>query len=95
MKKLIFGMATLLAAGTLMAGSVDYLSNQSADYLRTFSRNASLDADAAVYNPAGTAFLQPGLTLALSNQSIWKLYENKLALGIPAYDGGLTFNVNS
>jgi len=78
MKKLILGAVALMTAGTLMAGSVDYLSNQSADYLRTFSRNASLDADAAVYNPAGTAFFAPGLTFALSNQSVFKVYENDM-----------------
>lgn len=80
MKKLILGLAALMTAGALSAGSIDYLSNQSADYIRTFSRNASLDADAAVYNPAGTAFLAPGLTFALSNQSVFKLYENDLTL---------------
>ncbi len=90
MKKLILGLAALLAAGSLTAGSVDYLSNQSADYLRTFSRNASLDADAAVYNPAGTAFLTPGLTFALSNQTVWKLYEAALGLGVAAYDKNYT-----
>lgn len=87
MKKLILGLAAFLTAGTLMAGSIDYLSNQSADYLRTFSRNASLDADAAVYNPAGTAFMTPGLTFALSNQTIFKLYENDLSIpgaGVPS-----------
>jgi len=76
MKKLLLALAALTVAGSLSAGSIDYLSNQSADYLRTFSRNASLDVDAAVYNPAGTAFFAPGLTVGLSNQSIWKLYEN-------------------
>jgi long-chain fatty acid transport protein len=80
MKKLVLGLTALLSAGILTAGSVDYLSNQSADFLRTFSRNASLDADAAVYNPAGTAFMAPGLTFALSNQSILKLYENDMNL---------------
>jgi len=80
MNRWITGLAALLAAATLSAGSIDYLSNQSADYLRTFSRNASLDADAAVYNPAGTVFLLPGLTLGLSNQSVFKVYENDLAI---------------
>jgi len=33
-----------------------------------------------VYNPAGTVFLLPGLTLGLSNQSVFKVYENDLAI---------------
>lgn len=67
----------VLCASALFAGSIDYLSNQSADYMRTFSRNAATSgADIAVYNPAATAFLAPGMYFQLSNQSIFKVYEN-------------------
>ena len=45
MKKILMGC---LAAAAMMpgafAGSIDYLSNQSADYVRTYSRNATTDA---------------------------------------------------
>lgn len=87
MKKLSLGLAALLWAGSAWAGSIDYLSNQSAEYIRTFSRNASLDADAAVYNPAGTAFLPQGLTFNLSNQSILKEYSSDFDIGVARYDG--------
>lgn len=53
------------------AGSIEYLTNQSADYIRTFSRNAATDgADAAIFNPAGTAWLKDGIHLSLSSQTL-------------------------
>lgn len=80
MKKILMGC---LAAAAMMpgafAGSIDYLSNQSADYVRTYSRNATTDAaDAAFYNPAGTAFLKDGLSLQLNNQTIIKDYSDTI-----------------
>jgi long-chain fatty acid transport protein len=46
------------------------LPNHSAQFVRTLNRNASTDADAAFYNPAGLAFLAaPGLHVMLSAQS--------------------------
>ena len=56
------------------AGSIDYLTNQSADYIRTLGRNAATDAaDIVSHNPAGTAFLRhDGLYLSLSAQTILK-----------------------
>jgi long-chain fatty acid transport protein len=68
-----------VSAGELFAGSIDYLSNQSADYVRTFSRSASTDADAVIYNPAGTGMMKPGLYTQLSNQSILKTYQGTKA----------------
>jgi len=75
-KRLGLLMALLFVAGNLYAGSVDYLSNQSAKYFMTLSRNASTDASADIvhYNPAGTAFLAPGLYFDISNQSLDKPY---------------------
>jgi long-chain fatty acid transport protein len=67
--------ATTLLVGSARAGSVDYLSNQSADYMRTFARNAATDsADVAFYNPAGAAFLRDGLYLNLNTQHVLKYY---------------------
>ena len=61
----------LLAPTAALAGSIEYLSNQSADYIRTFSRNASVDGpDAATYNPAGTTFLKGNIYLGISNQTL-------------------------
>lgn len=46
--------------------------NHSAEYVRTLNRNASCDADAAFYNPAGLAFSNSkGLSFMVSNQTIY------------------------
>ena len=48
------------------------LPNHSAEYVRTQSRNASTEADAVFYNPAGTAFMKKqGLYIMLSLQGIY------------------------
>lgn len=60
----------LAASVTLFAGSAEENTNQSAEYMKTLNRNASTDADATFYNPAGTAYLQEGLYLYLSSQTI-------------------------
>ncbi len=65
MKKVSLFSAAMLAlvfsAGSLYAGSVDALGNLSAEYVRSLSRNASTDADAATYNPAGIMLMEDGL----------------------------------
>ena len=69
-------VAAILAAMTLLstpclAGSIEYLSNQSADYIRTFSRNAAIDGpDIATFNPAGTTFMGDNIYLGISNQTL-------------------------
>lgn len=75
-RSMLFAIAVLAAVCTteVYAGSIDYLSNQSAEYIRTFSRNASTDADAVHYNPAGTAFMKDGIYFYLSNQTVLKEY---------------------
>ena len=72
-------MGALMFAGTgLFAGSLDNLSNQSAKWLMTTSRNASVDgADTVQYNPAGTAWLSEGLHFDASGQTLFKHYSNK------------------
>ncbi len=79
MKKfsVLLTLAVLMVSSSVFAGSIDYLSNQSAKYLMTLNRNASTDAsaDLAYYNPAGTAFLAPGFYIDLSNQTLLKAYK--------------------
>jgi long-chain fatty acid transport protein len=88
----------LLIGGGLFAGSLDYLSNQSAGFGMTLSRNAATEgADIAAFNPAGTPFLSPGLHIDLSNQLLFKMYSadtdftpvagGPLAPLLPAVDG--------
>jgi long-chain fatty acid transport protein len=80
MKKTLLATCLFVAAASsppdALAGSIDALSNQSAAYIRTFSRNSATDeADIVSYNPAGTAWLGDGLFLNLNNQTILKKYE--------------------
>lgn len=78
MKKITLCSAIIiyLAGSPLFAGSLDYLTNQSAKICMTFHRAASTDpsADIVNYNPAGTAFLDKGLYLDLSSQTLLKMY---------------------
>ncbi len=77
MKKILsIGIILFSAHGSLFAGSLDYLTNQSAKICMTFHRAASTDSSADIvnYNPAGTAFLEKGLYLDLSSQTLIKMY---------------------
>jgi long-chain fatty acid transport protein len=73
---LLFILGILILSTEVFAGSIDYLSNQSAEYFITLNRNAATDAaDIANYNPAGTVFLpQNGLYLDTSVQYLFKPY---------------------
>lgn len=62
MRKRIIAVGVVLLivglASSLQAGGVINKQNLSADYLRTLNRNAATDmADAAAFNPAGTAMM--------------------------------------
>ena len=60
------------AQATFLNQEDGILPNHSAQYVRTLNRNASIDADAAFYNPAGLAFMeQPGLYIMFSSQSYY------------------------
>ncbi|PKL38376.1 MAG: hypothetical protein CVV44_10845 [Spirochaetae bacterium HGW-Spirochaetae-1] len=78
MKKLVAFFTFFIVTGglSLFAGSLDYLTNQSAKVCLTFHRTASTDASADIvnYNPAGTAFLEKGLYLDFSSQMLFKPY---------------------
>jgi long-chain fatty acid transport protein len=83
MKKLFVSLyvAGLIVLGSspLFAGSVDHLSNFSAEYMRTLNRNAATDsADAAVYNPAGVMEMENGTYGNLSLQYTDKDWKNKV-----------------
>ena len=64
--------AMLLTSTVTWAGDINNSSNHSAAFARTLTRNASTEADAAVYNPAGTAFAKAGLQISLHNQHYLK-----------------------
>jgi long-subunit fatty acid transport protein len=61
-----------MSSTVLFAGGLVTNTNQSAAWARTLSRNATLGIDAVYFNPAGLGFLENGLHLSLSNQSIFQ-----------------------
>ncbi len=78
--------SALVAALPVLGGSVDNRNNSSPEYLRTLNRNAADDApDAAVYNPAGTAYMAPGAHFSLANQTVYKDYGHTSATGTSTY----------
>ena len=81
-------------ASSLQAGGIINKQNLSADYMRTLNRNAATDmADAAVYNPAGTAMMQDGLYLKADAIYLMKDYSNQLPNAIgPLNLGGRTLD---
>jgi len=77
MKKfsVLLTLAVLMVSSSVFAGSIDYLSNQSAKYVMNAARTASTDgADIVAYNPAGTALMGEGFFIDVSNQTLLKYY---------------------
>ncbi len=74
MKRRFFLTAIILASVTpLFAGGIFYNSNQSAEYFRTYERNAATDnADAVYYNMSGTTKMKDGLYVNASNQFLFQ-----------------------
>jgi len=67
--------ALLLAAGIsgqLFAGGIVSNTNQSAQFVRMLSRNASTQIDAVYFNPAGLVRMDDGFHFSLHNQSIFQ-----------------------
>lgn len=62
----------LLLMNTAFAGGILTNTNQSAQFVRMPSRNASTDIDAVYYNPAGLMQMKNGFYFALNNQTIWQ-----------------------
>ena len=82
MKKLTFLAALTLVAN--MAFSIGLLTNtnQSAQFIRMMSRNASLDVDAVYFNPAGLIKLENGWHFSINSQTIFqkKIIDSKFPL---------------
>lgn len=78
-----------LASG-IHAGSVDNRNNNSAEYIRSLSRNAATDgADASIYNPAGTVMLTDGFHLAVDNQTVAKFNRQEIVSQNTAYESNI------
>ena len=72
MRKLTFSAVMLMLANITFGGGILTNSNQSAQFIRMLSRNASLDIDAVYYNPAGLVKLEDGWHFGLYNQTIFQ-----------------------
>jgi long-chain fatty acid transport protein len=81
-KRLIsFGIIVLIVgmALPLYAGGIINKQNQSADYIRSLTRNATTDAaDAVVYNPAGVMRMQNGFYVKADAIFLQKDYTNEV-----------------
>jgi long-subunit fatty acid transport protein len=61
---------SMLLMNTAFAGGILTNTNQSAQFARMLSRNASIDLDAVYFNPAGLTQLNNGFYFGLQNQTI-------------------------
>ena len=78
---ILFITGTDIAMASQLHQEDGIMPNQSAEYVRTLSRNASTDADAAFYNPAGTAFMKKkGLYLMFSSQTLYAKKDSSFRL---------------
>ena len=66
-------LVILSQLGTAQAGNIGTLTNFSAHYLRTLSRAASTDLDAAHYNMAGLAHTEDGFGINLTHVTWFRL----------------------
>ncbi|WP_347840068.1 hypothetical protein [uncultured Draconibacterium sp.] len=72
MKKLTLVVAFTMLLQIVFAGGLLTNYNQSAQYIRMMSRNASLDIDAVFYNPAGLVKMEDGWHFAFYSQTIFQ-----------------------
>ena len=72
MKKSTFLAVLVLLSQLVFAGGLLTNGNQSAQYIRMMSRNASVGIDAVYYNPAGLIKLDDGWHFAINNQTIFQ-----------------------
>ncbi|PIF05279.1 MAG: hypothetical protein CSA36_07450 [Draconibacterium sp.] len=92
MKKLVLFAILLILSDIAFSGGLLTNTNQSAQFIRMMSRNASFDIDAVYFNPAGLIKLEDGWHFALYNQTIFqdKNVESKfLLLNDGVYKGGV------
>ena len=72
MRKLIVFTGILWYCSQVFAGGLLTNGNQSSQYIRMLSRNASTDVDAVYFNPAGLMMMENGFYFALQNQSLYQ-----------------------
>ncbi|HHS13337.1 MAG TPA: hypothetical protein ENN03_06160, partial [bacterium] len=69
-KRLITGLLLLVMVQGAFAGGILTNTNQSVQFVRMLSRNASTDIDAVYFNPAGITLLADGFHFAIYSQTI-------------------------
>jgi long-chain fatty acid transport protein len=72
MKRGLVALVLAMFVAPLAFGTIITNTNQSVQYLRLLSRNASLGLDAVYYNPAGVVHLENGFHLAIHNQTLFQ-----------------------
>jgi opacity protein-like surface antigen len=72
MKKITFFSAFFMLAQLAFAGGLLTNTNQSAQFIRMMSRNASTGIDAVYFNPAGLTQMEDGWHFAVYNQTIFQ-----------------------
>lgn len=98
MRKIVIAVLSIvgmmgLSASPLLAGAIINKSNLSADYFRSLSRHASIDAaDIVAYNPAGVMALENGTYVKLDLLYINKDYDNKVPTSMPDFGESGDFN---
>jgi long-chain fatty acid transport protein len=70
MKRLIATAGLLMCFGVVFAGGLLTNGNQSAQYIRMLSRNASTTYDAVYFNPAGLMKMENGLFVSIQSQTL-------------------------
>ena len=75
MKKIKLTVVFIMLLQLAFAGGILTNYNQSAQYTRMLSRNASLGLDGVFYNPAGLVKLEDGWHFYFSSQTIWQSRE--------------------
>jgi long-subunit fatty acid transport protein len=96
MKKLILFTVFVCFIGQSYGGGILTNGNQSAQYIRMLSRNASTSVDAVYFNPAGLMKMDNGFYFAMQNQSLFQT--KTIESGFPLlntgiYEGKLTVPV--
>lgn len=93
MRKTVLLLAFAGGVAVANAGGILTNSNQSAQYIRMLSRNASTEMDAVYYNPSGLSLLKDGFHISLNNQFLFqkRTIENDYPyLNNKSYSGDVT-----
>lgn len=96
MKKFLATAGLLMCYGVVFAGGLLTNANQSAQYMRILSRNASTSFDAVYFNPAGLMKMDNGFFISVNSQSLFQtktVTSNFPLLNSPTYEGEITVPV--